>query len=68
MQPFLPILNMKERKRNINGFSCTFTYTNTSLDQYSVDTAFNPFINHAQLEFIKPENMLLTKNKLITVN
>lgn len=65
MKPFDSKLSKKEQKRNINGFACIFTFSKTSLGQYPVDTIFDSFTNHAQLEYLNTEDILLPKGRLV---
>lgn len=65
MKPFESKLNKKEQKRNVNGFACVFSFCKTSLGQYPVNTAFNPFTNHALVEPLYSEEIFLPKEKLV---
>lgn len=65
MEPYKTLLSKKEKKRNMNGSTCVFTYTNKSLGQYPVDTIFDSFINHAQLDYVKTEGMHMPRDKLV---
>ncbi|KAJ8673539.1 hypothetical protein QAD02_004801 [Eretmocerus hayati] len=65
MEPYVKQLNFKERKRNVNGSTCIFSYSSQSLGQYPVDTIFDSFDNHAQLQSIKAQDLHVPKNKLV---
>lgn len=65
MKPFDLKLSKKEQKRNLNGLACVFTFSKTSLGQYPIDTAFDSFTNHAQLEYLNSQEMFLPEGELV---
>lgn len=64
MKPGNEKLEDDEKQRNKHGPMCVFTYQDTSKGDYKAPEYFPTFVNHAKMELVNRDEILVPKEKL----